>query len=249
MEFKLSEEEKERYDRQMMIPNFGEEGQLKLKKSKVTVVGAGGLGCSVTLYLAAAGVGTLTIIDPERVELSNLNRQVLHWTEDIGELKAVSVARKLEKLNPAVEVKAVPERLTMENVRGLIGGSDVVVDCLDNWHTRFLLNEACVAERIPMVHAGIRGLYGQMTTIIPYQTPCLRCILPETPPEEKRFPVLGTTPGVLGVLEAFEALKLIVGIGVSLAGKLLVFDGEAMSFQEIRVERNESCSVCGEKRF
>ena len=249
MEFKLSEEEKERYDRQIMIPNFGEEGQLKLKKSKVTVVGAGGLGSSVTLYLAAAGVGTLTIIDPERVELSNLNHQVLHWTEDIGELKAVSVARKLEKLNPAVEVKAVPERLTMENVRGLIGGSDVVVDCLDNWHTRFLLNEACVAERIPMVHAGIRGLYGQMTTIIPYQTPCLRCILPETPPEEKRFPVLGTTPGVLGVLEAFEALKLIVGIGVSLAGKLLVFDGEAMSFQEIRVERNESCSVCGEKRF
>lgn len=249
MGFKLSEEEKNRYDRQMMIPSFGEEGQLRLKKAKVTVVGAGGLGCPAALYLAAAGVGTLTIIDPERVELSNLNRQILHWTEDIGELKAVSVARKLEKLNPAVKVKVVPKRLTVKNVRGLIGDSDVIVDCLDNWHTRFLLNEACVAERIPMVHAGIRGLYGQMTTVIPYQTPCLRCILPETPPEEKRFPVLGTTPGVLGVLEAFEAIKLIVGIGVSLAGRLLVFDGEAMSFQEIRVERNESCSVCGGKRF
>ena len=248
MSFKLSEEELERYSRQIMIKSFGEEGQLKLKKAKVTVVGAGGLGCPATLYLTAAGVGTVVIIDSEHVELSNLNRQVLHWTEDVGELKAFSTARKLRKLNPHVKIEAVSRKITEKNVQEVVRDSNVVVDCLDNWSTRFLLNEACVKEEIPLVHAGIHGLYGQITTIIPYETPCLRCILPKSPPEEARFPVLGTTPGVLGLLEAFEAIKLITGVGSLLAGKILVFDGENMSFQEIIVKRNEHCLVCGEKR-
>lgn len=230
-----------------MIKGFGEEGQLKLKRARVTIAGAGGLGCPAALYLAAAGIGRITIIDGESVELSNLNRQVLHWTKDVNKRKAASVVRKLRKLNPHIKVEARSQKITEENARNLVKGSKVVVDCLDNWSTRFLLNEACVKEEIPLVHAGIHGLYGQITTIIPYKTPCLRCILPKSPREEKKFPVLGTTPGVLGLLEAFEVIKLITGIGSLLLGKILVFDGETMNFEEIRVERNERCPVCGKK--
>ena len=242
----LSTAELERYDRQMRIKEWGVAGQLKLKKARVMVAGGGGLGCPASIYLAAAGVGNITIVDKEKVELSNLNRQVLHWTNDVGLLKGDSITKKLCQLNPEIKVKAVSKEITKTNACALVRGFDVVVDCMDNWATRFILNEACVAEDVPLVHAGIYGLYGQVTTIMPRKGPCLRCILPKPPPEEKKFPVLGATPGTLGLLEAFETIKLLTGIGQPLVGRLVYFDGENMTFQEIKVERKPNCPVCGQ---
>jgi len=242
---KLTSEELERYDRQIRIKGLGKTGQVMLKRARVTVAGAGGLGCPASLYLVAAGVGYLAIVDKESVELSNLNRQVLHWGGDVGKLKSVSVIEKLHQLNPEVKVKAVPMLITPENARELIRGFTVVVDGMDNWQTRFILNKACVQENVPFVHAGVYSLYGQITTILPGKGPCLQCILPKIPPEEEKFPILGATAGTLALLEALEAIKVITGIGEPLVGRMIHFDGEAMSFQEITVERRTDCPVCG----
>jgi len=245
MNVKLTEEELTRYSRQIMIPNWNVEGQLKLKNAKVTIVGVGGLGCPVALYLTAAGVGRITLIDKEKIELSNLNRQVLHWSVDIGKFKTFSAIEKLSKLNPLIKFESYEEEIEGESIRELIKDSNVIVDCLDNWKTRFILNEACVSERIPLVHAGVHSWYGQITTIMPGKGPCLRCILPKTPKEEEKFPVLGVTAGVLGLLEALEAIKIIVGLGKPLVGRILFFDGETSSFQEAQVQRKKDCPVCG----
>ena len=242
---KLAEEELTRYSRQIMIPNWNVEGQLRLKNAKVTIVGVGGLGCPVALYLTAAGVGRITLIDKEKIELSNLNRQILHWSVDIGKFKTFSAIEKLSKLNPLIKFESYEREIEKENIRELIKGSNVVVDCLDNWKTRFILNEACVSERIPLVHAGVHSWYGQITTIMPGKGPCLRCILPKTPKEEEKFPILGVTAGVLGLLEALEAIKIIVGLGNPLIGRILFFDGETSSFQEAKVQRRKGCPVCG----
>jgi len=237
--------ELERYDRQLRIPGWGVEGQKKLKKARVIVAGAGGLGCPASLYLAATGVGHLTIIDKETVELSNLNRQVLHWQPDVGKYKADSVATKLQSLNPKIEVEAVKAEITEKSVRNLIKGADIVVDGMDNFTTRFILNFGCVKEKIPFVHAGIYGLDGQMTTIIPKKGPCLQCIFPEKPPELKKFPVAGVTPATLAILEALETIKLIIGLGQPLVGRMLLFDGEALTFSIMEVRRDPNCPVCG----
>ena len=242
---KLSSAELERYDRQIRINGLGKTGQTKLKKARVMVAGAGGLGCPASLYLVAAGVGYVAVVDKETVELSNLNRQILHWSNDIGRPKSVSMMEKLRQLNPEVKVEAVQKVLTTHNARQLVKGFTVVIDALDNWRTRFLLNQACVKEKIPFVHAGIHGLYGQITTILPGKGPCLQCILPKIPPEEEKFPVLGATPGALGLLEALETIKIITGLGEPLVGRMLHFDGETMSFQEIKVERRRDCPACG----
>jgi molybdopterin/thiamine biosynthesis adenylyltransferase len=241
----FSSAELERYDRQIQIEDLGIKGQSKLKKARVLVVGAGGLGCPASFYLVAAGVGYVAVVDKETVELSNLNRQILHWSNDIGRPKGVSMVEKLRKLNPEVEVKALQKIVTNRNVRQLFKNFTVVVDALDNWRTRFLLNKACVIEEIPFVHAGVHALYGQITTILPGKGPCLRCILPHFPPEEEKFPVLGATAGTLGLLAALETIKIITGLGQPLVGRMLHFDGEIMSFQEIKVERRGNCSVCG----
>jgi molybdopterin/thiamine biosynthesis adenylyltransferase len=241
----FSSAELERYDRQIRIKGLEKSGQLKLKKARVLVVGAGGLGCPASLYLVAAGIGHIAVVDKETVELSNLNRQVLHWNDDIGKPKGVSVIEKLRQLNPEVTVEAIQKVLTTENARQLVKDFTVVVDALDNWRTRFLLNKACVEEKIPFVHAGVYALYGQITTIFPGKGPCLQCILPQIPPEEEKFPVLGATAGTLGLLEALETIKIITGLGEPLVGRLLHFDGEIMSFQEIKVERRGNCPVCG----
>lgn len=241
----LDPSELERYDRQLRIPGWGIEGQKKLKKARVTVAGAGGLGCPAALYLAAAGVGHLTIIDKEKVELSNLNRQVLHWQADIGKYKADSAADKLRALNSSIEVEAVKAEITENSVRDLIKGSNVVVDGMDNFATRFILNHGCVKEEIPFVHAGIYGLDGQITTIIPKKGPCLQCIFPEKPPEFAKFPVVGVTPATLAILEALETIKLITGIGQPLVGRMLLFDGESLTFSTMEVHRDPSCPVCG----
>jgi len=241
----FSSAELERYDRQIRIKGLGKSGQSKLKKAHVMVVGAGGLGCPASLYLVAAGIGHVVVVDKEIVELSNLNRQVLHWNEDIGKPKSVSMTEKLRQLNPEVKVEALQKVVTTDNFRQLVKGFTVVIDALDNWSTRFLLNKACVKEGIPFVHAGVYALYGQMTTILPGKGPCLQCILPKIPPEEEKFPVLGVTVGTLGLLEALETIKIITGLGEPLVGRMLHFDGETMSFQEIKVERRRNCPVCG----
>jgi len=240
----LSKSELERYSRQMLIPGWSKEGQKKLKSARVVVTGAGGLGCPASLYLVAAGIGKLVIIDKEKFELSNLNRQILGWQKDIGRFKAEATAEKLKALNPEVEVEPVIAEITEENVHKLIDNTNAVLDAMDNWRTRFILNKACVEKGIPFVHAGIFGLYGQLTTIIPGKGPCLRCILPETPKEIAAFPVPGVTPAFFAILQVTEALKLIVGFGENLTGKMLLFDGEDMDFKIINVEKKPDCPVC-----
>ncbi|AGT34535.1 MAG: HesA/MoeB/ThiF family protein [Thermofilum sp.] len=242
----LTKEELERYDRQIRV--WGIEAQEKIKRAKVAVVGAGGLGSPVSYYLAAAGVGSLLIVDSEIIETSNLNRQILHWTSDIGRPKVESAKEKLEKLNPNVTIKVVRKKIeSLDDAIEIAREVDIVVDCLDNWATRFLLNEACVKLRKPLVHAGVRELYGQLTVVKPYEGPCLRCIFPKNPPEESTFPIVGPVPGVIGALEALEVLKLITGHGETLVGKLLFYDGYRNSFDIVKVERRPDCPVCGRR--
>ncbi len=242
----LTDREATRYHRQMLLPDFGEEGQEKLKQARVLVAGAGGLGCPAAIYLAAAGVGRLTIVDQDRLELSNLNRQILHWEGNIGEYKVFSAFKKLSALNSDVEVIPVAGEITADNVDELVRGKDVVVDCMDNFPTRFLLNAACVRAKVPFIHGSIYGLDGCLTTILPGKTPCLSCIYPAAPVEVKPFPVLGATPGVIACLQAMETVKLLVGLGELLAGRFLFFDGGLMEFNVFKIERDRQCRVCGE---
>ena len=245
---KLTKEELERYNRQIIIKGFGEKGQLKLKQAHVCIAGLGGLGSPAAMYLVAAGVGHLTIIDAQRVELSNLNRQVLHWHLDVGRSKVSSAIEKLYAMNPNVKVDAKLEEITRKSVDGLIKGADVVVDGMDNYPTRYLLNEACVRARVPFVHGAVEGLVGQLITILPGKGPCLRCVVPEEPPRKPVFPVLGATPAVVGCLQALETIKLITGIGKPLVGEMLLFNGEALAFDTIKVERDPRCITCGKSK-
>lgn len=241
----LSNSDLERYDRQMMIPGWGREGQKKLKSSRVVVAGASGLGSPALLYLTAAGVGNLVIVDKERFEFSNLNRQVLGWEEDVGRYKAEAASEKLRSLNSGVKADPLIEEINDENVDRIVEGADVVVDALDNWRTRFTLNRGCVEKMVPLVHAGIFGLEGQITTIVPRSGPCLQCVVPEPPREIARFAVVGATPALFAALQVIETIKLILGIGEPLVGKLLVFDGWSTSFTVTEVARRRGCPVCG----
>lgn len=238
----------ERYLRQIGIKGFGKGAQRRLERSAVLVAGAGGLGTSASVYLAAAGVGKLTLVDSGKVEPSNLNRQILHWESDIGAPKVRSAARKLRCLNPSVEVEGVERGISEENVEGLVKKADVVVDGLDNYRTRFILNEACVRFGVPMVHGAVEGLDGQVTTILPGKGPCLRCIIPKEPGQKGEIPVLGPVPGIIGCAQAMEAIKLITGLGVPLVGRMLILSGREMNFEEIEVRRDPGCAVCGGKR-
>ncbi|MCK4952454.1 HesA/MoeB/ThiF family protein [Candidatus Bathyarchaeota archaeon] len=244
LEITLSNLELERYDRQMLISGWKEEGQKKLKSAKVVVMGAGGLGCPASLYLAAAGVGKLIIIDKDKFELNNLNRQILGWQKDIGRFKSVAAAEKLKELNSYIEITPLILEIKEDNIHELIKNASVVVDAMDNWRTRFIINKACIEKEIPFVHAGIFGLYGQLTTIIPSKGPCLRCIIPKTPKEVATFPVLGATPAFFATLQVMETLKLIVGFEKTLTGRMLVFDGKYMDFLIINVEKRLECPIC-----
>jgi len=235
----------ERYARQMLVKNWGEEGQKKLQSARVVVVGAGGLGSPASIYLAVAGVGELRIIDSDVVELSNLNRQILHWDKDIGRHKALSAEAKLRNLNGDIKVEAISQRLDENNGEKLLRGADVVLDCLDNFPTRFLLNKLCLTLRIPLIHSVIFGLEGRITTIVPGETPCLSCLYPQPPIEVKPFPVVGVTPGIMGCMEALEALKLLLGLGKPLLGRMLRFDGETMQVQIFSLKRRNNCPACG----
>lgn len=243
----LKPEELIKYNRQIILPSFGEEGQRKLKSSHIIVAGMGGLGSPISIYLACAGVGKLTLIDFDTVELSNLNRQILHWDEDIGERKVISAARKLRRINPLVEVIPVEAKITEANIRELIREADIVMDAMDNMETRFIINEACIREGIPFIHGGIYGLMGEATTIIPGRTPCLECIYPRGTETKKPFPVFGATPALIASIQVMEAIKLIGGFGKLLAGRMLYFNGENMEFWIADIERNPNCPICGGK--
>jgi molybdopterin/thiamine biosynthesis adenylyltransferase/rhodanese-related sulfurtransferase len=241
-----------RYSRHLLIPEVGEEGQLKLLDSKVLLIGAGGLGSPASLYLAAAGVGRIGIVDADVVDESNLQRQIVHSTESLGEPKVESAKRSVEALNPDVEVVAYKERLTSENIeRILADGWDVIVDGADNFPTRYLVNDASIWHKIPVVHGSIYRFEGQVTVFKPYEGPCYRCLFPTPPPPElapscAEGGVLGVLPGVIGSLQASEALKLALGIGEPLIGRLLLFDALAATFDEVKLRRDPECPVCGE---
>ncbi|CAB48987.1 ThiF family adenylyltransferase [Pyrococcus abyssi] len=229
----LSESELERYDRQIMI--FGVEGQEKLKKAKVAVVGVGGLGSPVAYYLTAAGVGRILLIDEQVPELSNLNRQILHWEEDLGRNpKPLSAKWKLEKFNSDVKIETFVGKLTEENIEDVLHGVDVIVDCLDNFETRYLLDDYAHKVGIPLVHGAVEGLYGQVTTIIPGKTKRLREIFPRIKKKGK-FPILGATAGVIGSIQVTEVVKLITGYGEPLANKLLIVDLANNVFEIIEI--------------
>jgi molybdopterin/thiamine biosynthesis adenylyltransferase/rhodanese-related sulfurtransferase len=249
--FVMTQDQSLRYARHTMLPEVGEDGQKRLLQSKVLCLGAGGLGSPAAYYLAAAGVGTLGMIDDDVVDASNLQRQILHATDRIGIPKVESAARTLTGLNPDVKVVPYKARLTSENVMEILKQYDVIVDGVDNFPTRYLLNDASLKLGKPVVHASIYRFEGQMTSFIPGQGPCYRCLYPAPPPPDmapscQEAGVLGVLPGVVGVLQATEAIKLILGIGKSLAGRLLMFDALATKFREMKLRRDPTCPTCGE---
>jgi sulfur-carrier protein adenylyltransferase/sulfurtransferase len=248
----LDETQRSRYSRHLLIPEVGVAGQQRLLDSRVLLIGAGGLGSPASLYLAAAGIGTLGIVDDDAVDATNLQRQIVHSTERLGEPKAESAKRTIEALNPDVTVKTFEERLTSENVDRILGeGWDVIVDGADNFPTRYLLNDASIWHGIPVVHGSIYRFEGQVTVFKPGDGPCYRCLFPQPPPPElapscAEGGVLGVLPGVVGSIQATEALKLALGIGEPLVGRLLLFDALAAAFTEINLRRDPACPVCGD---
>jgi molybdopterin/thiamine biosynthesis adenylyltransferase/rhodanese-related sulfurtransferase len=248
----LTPEQRSRYARHLLIPEVGDEGQQRLLDARVLLIGAGGLGSPASLYLAAAGVGTLGIVDDDVVDASNLQRQIAHTTERLGEPKVESARRTIAALNPDVTVVPFQERLTSENVeRILAGGWDVIVDGADNFPTRYLVNDASVWHGIPVVHGSIYRFEGQTTVFHPGAGPCYRCLYPAPPPPElapscSEGGVLGVLPGIVGSLQATEALKLILGAGDTLTGRLLLIDALHTTFDEVQIRRDPGCPVCGD---
>jgi molybdopterin/thiamine biosynthesis adenylyltransferase len=240
----LTINELERYDRQIMIANIGKEGQEKIKKTKVFVAGTGGLGSPAAIYLTAAGVGKIRVVDNDSVDLTNLNRQVLHWEKDIGKKKVSSAKEKLKKINHEVNVEAIEETITETNIFQLIAGFDLIVDAMDNMPTRYLLNKAAIEKNIPFFHGAVYGFEGRAMTIIPDKTACLRCLYRGDIPKEK-FPVIGVTPAVIGCIQATEVIKYILGIGELLKNRLLIYDGLDMKFTEFTIKKNPQCEHCG----
>jgi molybdopterin/thiamine biosynthesis adenylyltransferase len=245
----LSAEQRERYSRHLLLPEVGIEGQQKLLDAKVLLLGAGGLGSPTALYLAAAGVGTLGIVDDDVVDLSNLQRQVIHSSERVGVPKVDSAEQTITALNPDVKVQKYPVRLGAENIMDILPGYDIVVDGLDNFPTRYLLNDASVRLQIPVVSAAILGFEGQLSVFKPYDGPCYRCLFPVPPPAELAPScgangVLGVLPGTMGLLQATEVIKLILDEGDSLIGRLLMYDALAARVTEVRVRRDPDCPIC-----
>jgi molybdopterin/thiamine biosynthesis adenylyltransferase len=231
--------------RQMIIPEIGEKGQEKLQQSTVGVMGVGGLGSPASTYLAAAGVGEIILADLQSPDITNLNRQILHWDEDIGiRTKTSSAAWKLRRYNPEVEIVEKTVEVKESNISTVFRDADIILDCLDNFPTRYLLNEHCLEHNIPLIHAAVEGWHGQVTTIVPGKGPCLRCLFPSAPKKNVTFPILGVTAGVFGCLEANEAIKLITGAGEPLISKLLVGDLNANTWDTIDVVKAENCPAC-----
>ncbi|MBZ0156684.1 MAG: HesA/MoeB/ThiF family protein [Alphaproteobacteria bacterium] len=239
----LSAEEVKRYTRQMMMDTWGEETQKKLKNATVFIAGAGGLGSPVSIYLAVAGIGNIRICDFDSPDWSNLNRQILHNHNRIGTNKALSAKQTLLELNPSITITAITDKIVAENVDELVGNAQLIVDCMDNFPTRYLLNESAIRKGIPLVYGSIWGLEGRLSFISPPETPCLKCMFPEAPPSEV-FPVVGATPGVIGTLQAMEAIKYLAGVGENLKGKILVWEGKKVVFKHYKAYRDPECPVC-----
>lgn len=251
MAFDFTDEQIKRYSRHIILPQVGGKGQKRLLASKVLIIGTGGLGSPSALYLAAAGIGKIGLVDFDDVEISNLQRQILHSTKDIGKPKVNSGKEKLNALNPDVEIITYKAKLTSQNILEVIKDYDVVLDGSDNFPTRYLVNDACVLSNKPLVHAGIFRFDGQAITIIPHKGPCYRCLFPEPPPPGlvpscQEAGILGAVAGVIGVVQAIEALKFLLGIGDLLIGKLLIFNALNSSFRTVKVPKDKNCPVCGE---
>ncbi|MCR8454096.1 MAG: HesA/MoeB/ThiF family protein [Crenarchaeota archaeon] len=225
--------DKERYSRQ--LPIVGEEGQKRLESARVLIAGVGGLGSIVSIYLAASGIGKLILVDPDIIKLSDLNRQILYTSKDLGKKKVAVAKERLQSLNPEVNIDTLDEHIAEDNAFDLVKSADIIVDCLDNWKTRFILDEAICKSKKILIHGGIEGLYGQVTDIVPHETLCLRRLISE--PRDKEFvPVLGTTPGIIGLIQATETIKLLAGIGRPLINKMLVYDGYITEFNIIELK-------------
>ncbi len=241
-----------RYSRHILLPEVGGKGQKKLSQAKIFVVGAGGLGSPVALYLAAAGIGTIGLIDSDVVDLSNLQRQILHHTPDVGRSKVLSAKEKIYALNPDVTVETYEDRFTASNALELIKPYDIVIDGVDNFPAKFLINDACYFADKPLVHGGILRFDGRVFSIIPKKSACYRCIFKEPPPAGlvpscQEAGIIGVVAGIIGTIQATEAIKLILGIGQPLTDRILDFDAQKTSFREIKTKRNPKCPLCGDK--
>ncbi len=248
---KLREDQLQRYSRHIILPEIGEEGQIKIAKAKVFIVGAGGLGSPVGYYLTAAGVGTIAMVDSDNVELSNLQRQIAHSVRTLGKPKVESAKMSFESLNPEVNIVAIKERLTKDNILDLIKDYDIVVDCSDNFATRFLVNDASVLAKKPLITGAIFKFEGQLTAVIPGEGPCYRCLFEEPPPpgvlpSPQGVGLLGVIPGIIGTLQASEVLKLIIGKGEILKGELLIYNALKNSFRKVKVPKNPDCPICSD---
>lgn len=248
----LTEKQIKRYSRHIMLEQIGGIGQKKLLCSKVLVIGAGGLGSPATLYLAAAGVGTLGIVDSDKVDLTNLQRQIIHHTSDIGSDKVKSAKTKINAINPDVTVFPYHLMVKADNIREIINGYDFVIDATDNFAAKFLINDACYFEKTPFCHAGILQFYGQLMTILPGRSTCYRCVFSSPPPDGAapsccQAGLLGVLPGVIGSLQATEAIKYLLGIGKLLTDTLLSYEALEMEFRSVKFSRNPDCPLCGKK--
>lgn len=248
----ISNEDRERYSRQIIISEIGEEGQMRLSRGKILVVGAGGLGSAVLYYLAAAGVGTIGVIDDQDVELSNLQRQILHTTPRIGMSKVESASITLHALNPGITINPYHCRLEPSNAEEIVSQYDLVVSALDNEETRYLVNDTCIKLNKPMVEGGVQGFHGRLMTIVPGESPCYACVFPRSRNAGNKqntvhgfFPMMATSPGVIGVLQAHEALKILLKTGTLLVGRILFYDGLTTAFHELEVRRAPDCPCCG----
>jgi len=247
---KLTDAQIERYSRQLILPNIGGKGQEKILNAKVLVIGAGGLGSPVSLYLASAGVGKIGIVDSDKVELNNLQRQIVHSTDTVGTPKVESAKKRLNAINPEIEIISHNLRITSANIMEIIKDYDIVVDGSDNFPTRFLVNDACVLSKKPLSHGGIFRFDGQAITILPGESACYRCLFSEPPPPGlvpscQEAGILGVVAGIIGTIQANEVLKYILGVGELLTGKLLVFNALDSSFRQVKVPKDPDCPVCG----
>ena len=248
----FTEEQITRYSRHILLPEVGGKGQKKLAKAKIFVVGAGGLGSPVALYLAAAGIGTIGLIDSDIVDISNLQRQVLHYTPDVTRSKVQSAKEKIEALNPDVNVETYETRFGPENAIDLIKSYDIVIDGVDNFPAKFLINDACYFTEKPLIHGGILRFEGRVFSILPKQSACYRCIFKQPPPTGlvpscQEAGIIGAVAGIIGTIQATEAIKIVLGIGQPLTNRILDFDAKKTTFREIKTKRNPKCILCGDK--